>query len=113
MANANAINADKLLAPVVALNKIALAKTEKLVNLQIAAVEKYSGVALASWKQALAANDPAAFQKYVAKQSEVAKGLVEDMLADAKTVAELGQEAAKEVQKVLSENLTKATKKAA
>jgi len=115
MANVNvkAINADKLLAPVVALNKIALANTEKLVNLQIAAVRKYSDIALASWKQALTAENPAAFQKYVAGQSEVAKGVVENILKDAKTVADLGQEAAQEVQKLMSENLTEATKKAA
>ncbi len=113
MAKANVINAEKVLAPVVALNKIALAKTEKLVDLQIAAVRKYSDVALTSWKEALAANDPAAFQKYLAGQTQVAKEVVESVLNDAKTVAELGQEAAQEVQKLVSENLAKANKKAA
>ncbi|MDH3637559.1 MAG: TIGR01841 family phasin [Gammaproteobacteria bacterium] len=113
MAITNEMNTEKMLAPVVALNKIALAKTEKLVDLQIAAVRKYAEVALASWKDALTAKDPAELQKYVVGQGEVAKDVVENILKDAKTVAELGQETAQEVQKLMSENLAKATKKAA
>lgn len=112
MTNINVAIPEKLLAPVVELNQLALAKTEKLVDLQVAAVRKYAAMALGNWKQALQVKDLAGAQKYAAGQNDVVKQVMEDIAQDAKAMAELGKEYAAEVQKLISVP-AKGSKKAA
>ena len=104
---------EEAIAPAKALSELALSNTERLVDLQVESLRKYSTVVIESCKAALAVKDLDGAQKYVAKQGEVAKEVVESMVNDAKVVVELGRDYASEVQKVVSGSISKATKKAA
>ncbi len=101
------------LAPVKALNELALANTERLVEMQVQSFREYADVALDNWKAALAVKDMDGAQKYFAKQNEVAQEVAKKLASDAKVVVELGQEYISEVQKVVTSNFEKAAKKAA
>ena len=101
--------AEELLAPVKALNELAIANAEKLVALQSKNFEKYSKIALSSLQEASAVADLEQSQAYFKKQGEVSKQVAEDFAADMKEVAELGQAYVAEVQKVVSENVAKAS----
>jgi phasin family protein len=105
--------ADELLAPFKALNELALSNAEKLVSMQSKNFEKYSKIALSSLQEAAQVSDLEQSQAYFTKQGEVSKKVAEDMAADMKEVAELGQAYAAEVQKLMSESVSKATEKAA
>ncbi len=102
-----------MFAPVKALNELALANIEKLVELNLATMHRYSDVALDAWKAALEVKDADGMREYVARQGEVAKEVVEGMVADAKEVAKLSQDYASSAQKIVSDKTTEAVKKAA
>ena len=104
---------EEFVAPVVALNKIALSYTEKLVELNLTVLRKQADVAMAGWRGALEVKDVAEVKDYLTQQGEVARGVVEGYVADAKVVTQLNQEVAEEVRKVVDESITKATKQAA
>jgi len=105
--------AEDFLAPVKALNELALANAERLVEMQVQSIRDYADVALDNWKAALAVKDIDGAQKYFAKQNEVAQEVAKKLASDAKVVVELGQEYMTEVQKVVTNNFDKAVKKAA
>ncbi len=109
----NLASFEELYAPVVEINKIALSYTEKLVELNLAALNKQAELALSSWKSALSIKDPAEIQGYLAARSDAARELVEGYAADANTVTQLNQEVAEDVRKVVTEGIEKAAKKAA
>lgn len=96
-------NAEEFLAPLKALNELAIANTEKLVALQSKNFEKYSKIALSSLQEASQIADLEQSQEYFKKQGEVSKQVAEDLAADAQEVAELGQSYAAEVQKMVTE----------
>jgi phasin family protein len=100
-------------APMIALNKIALSYTEKLVDLNLTVARKQVDVTLAAWREALAVKDPDAAKAYLTHQSEVARNVVEGYVADAKTVNDMNREVAEDVRKVVEESISKATSKAA
>ena len=104
---------EELVAPMIALNKIALGYTEKLVELNLTVLRTQADVTLAAWREALAVKDPEQVQEYLAHQGEVARKVVKGYVADAKAVAELNQEVANDVRKVVEGSITKAAKKAA
>lgn len=104
---------DEFVAPAIELNKIALGYTEKLVELNLAVLRKQADVALASWREALAVKDPEQAKAYLAHQGEIARNVVDGYVADAKAVAELNQEVAEDMRKVVEASVAKVTKKAA
>ena len=104
---------EELAAPAVAINKIAIGYTEKLVEMNMAVLRKQSEVALAGWRAALSVKDAAEAKDYLTAQGEVARELVEGYVADAKAVSAISQEAANDVRKVVTEGLEKAAKQAA
>ncbi len=104
---------EDLLSVVKTLNGLAVANVERLIDLQIDGLRKYSDVALASWKDALAVKDIESGQAYFAKQGQVAQDVVKNLAEDAKVVAEIGNEYANEVQKVVADSVATVTKKAA
>ncbi len=104
---------EAFLTPAVALSKLALNTTERVVNLQFDAARKYTNVALASWKQALEVKDLPGVQKYLTAQGEVLKETSGDLLNDAKAVAEIGKEGIREAQTLITGNVAKLNKKAA
>ena len=104
---------EEVVAPVVAVNKIALGYTEKLVELNLAVLRKQADVALASWRSSLAIKDASEVKDYLTQQGEVARNVVEGYVADAKAVTQLNQEVAEEVRKVVEESIDKVAKQAA
>jgi phasin family protein len=104
---------EEALAPVKALNKLALENVERAVDLNLESLRKYADVVLDSWKDALAVTDMKSGQEYLAKQGQVAQDVVKNLAEDAKAAAELGQEYARDLQKVVTDSVAKASKKAA
>jgi len=102
-----------VLAPVQKLNTLGIANVEKLSTLQIKSLEGYSKLAISQLKAALAVQDVAGFQAFLAEQQEVAKTVGEKLVADAKSVAELNEKFAAEAQKVAKESFEAAGLKAA
>jgi len=104
---------EEIVAPAVEINEIALSYTQKLVELNLAVMRKQADVAIAGWRAALSVKDATAAKDYLASQGEAARELVEGYVADAEAVSQIGQEAAKDVQKVVTAGIEKAAKKAA
>ena len=100
-------------APMVALNKIALSYTEKLIEMNLSIMRKQADLALAGWREALAVKDADAVKEYLTNQGEVARNVVEGYVADAKAVTELNQEVANDVRQVVEDSIAKASKQAA
>ena len=105
------LSAEAFVAPMVEFNKLALAYTEKLVELNLAAARKQADVALASWRDALAVKDPEGIKAYLEHQGEVARELVKDYVAEAKMLSELNQETAADMRKLVETNVAKATQR--
>jgi len=108
--------AQKMLAPVQALNQLAVDNAEKLVALQIASVQRNAALGFSQLRAALEVKDVEAFQSYLSKQYELVKSLGEGFAGDVKAVSELGNAFSAKVQELGKENMeavTKATKKAA
>jgi phasin family protein len=82
---------EKFSAPVKALNELAIANFEKLAALQLSFAEKSVKVGVESLKSASAVTDLEGLKAFYTTQSEVAKGLVEDVVASSTTVAEIGK----------------------
>jgi phasin family protein len=109
----NLASFEETFAPIVDINKIAISYAEKLVEMNLAVLNKQAEVALASWKSLLSLKDPAEIQGYVAARSDAASELIEGYAADANTVTQLNKEVAEDVRRVLTEGIEKAAKKAA
>jgi phasin family protein len=103
---------EDVVAPVVAINKIFLGYTEKLVELNLATMRKQADAVLAGWQGALAVKDANGAKDYLTAQSEAARVLVEGYAADAKVVSQINQEVANDVRKVVTEGMEKASKAA-
>lgn len=104
--------AEELLAPFKSLNELAIANAEKLVALQSKNFEKYSKIALSSMKEASEITDLEQSQAFFQKQGELSKKAADDIAADLKEVAEMSQAYASEVQKVVTESISKTAEKA-
>ena len=107
------VNVQELLAPAKALNELALAKFERVVDLQLQSVARLSSVMLSASKEAFEVQNVEGAQAYLEKRREVASQLAQDLVKDAQTVAELGKEYVEEAGKVVSNNVTKFAKVAA
>jgi phasin family protein len=104
---------EALAAPMIAFNRIALGYTEKLVELNLSILRKQTDVALAGWREALAVKGPEQAKQYLAHQGEVVRDVVNSYVADAKVVAQLNQEVASDMRKVVEESFAKTAKQAA
>lgn len=113
IANPTFATFEAFVAPMIELNKIALGYTEKLTERNLASLRKQADVALTSWREALAVNDPEAAKTYLAHQGEVARDVVKEYVAEAKAITELNQAIAEDVRKVVEASLAKVTKRAA
>ncbi len=100
-------------APMVALNKIAFSYTEKLVEMNISILRKQADLAMAGWREALAVKDADTVKEYLTHQGEVARNVAEGYVTDAKAVAEMNQDAANDMRKVVEESISKASKQVA
>ena len=96
---------EKYMTPVRELNNLAIANLEKLVGMQVKYIEDSVKVGLERLKSASTTSDAEGFKSYITTQVEVSKQLTERALEDSRTVAELGNTYATEVQKVVKDAL--------
>ena len=104
------VNMQELLAPAKALNELALAKYERVVDLQLQAAARLSSVVLSASKEALEVQNVEGAQAFLEKRREIAAQVAQDMVRDAQIVAEISKEYAEEAGKVVAENVSKFTK---
>jgi phasin family protein len=96
---------EKYITPVRELNNLAIANLEKLMDLQVKYIEDSVKVGLEQLKTASSINDVEGFKNYITTQVAVSKQLTERAIEDGRTVAELGNTYATEVQKVVKDVL--------
>lgn len=111
--NQTVASVEEFVAPIVALNKIALSYTEKLVELNLSVLRKQADVAIAGWKEVLAVKDAEQVKEYLTHQGKVARNVVDGLVDDAKAVTQLNQDVANDVRKVVEESFNKVAKQAA
>ncbi len=94
---------EKYLTPVRELNNLAIANIEKLMGLQVKYIEDSVKVGLEQLKTASSITDVESFKNYITTQVEVSKQLTERAIEEGRTVAELSNSYATEVQKVVKD----------
>jgi phasin family protein len=92
-----------MFAPIRELNNVAVENIEKIVNIQMKALEETSKAGVESLKGAAAVSDLEGLKTYLTNQAEVSRQLTERALADTKSVMELGNSYNSEVQKVVKD----------
>lgn len=96
---------EKFIAPFKELNNVAVQNVEKLVDLQLKALEENTKVGLEQLKNAAAINDLDGLKSYIDSQTEISKQVAERTVQDTRAVVELGNAYTNEVQRIVKENL--------
>jgi len=96
------------LAPVQALNKLALDNAAKLFEMNFSAAKRVAEITLANAREMAEIKDPAAAQAFFAKQPETMKAFAEEAAADAQSVVKLGMEWSEEAGKLVADSVKKA-----
>ncbi len=96
---------EKAMAPSKAMTSLAIKKAEELIALNTELLTKYSAMTIANTKEAIEIKDAEAAKAYFAKQGEVAKEVMENMMEDSKKVAKISEEYASEVQKLVTDSV--------
>ena len=105
--------AQPLLAPVLKANKLAVANLEKVVNVQMEALNAYVNLGLGQLKAAIEVSNTEELHAFFNSQAEVAGAVRQRMLNDAKTLADLGASYKDGINKLAEENLEVLNKKTA
>ena len=100
--------ADQMMAPVRAMNEVAMGQAEKLVKLQANAFQNYSKLALDHWRNALKVNDAESMKDFVSAHRAYVETVTEKATKDVNAVMELGNDYVAEVQKILKDSAAKA-----
>ncbi|MDX1527741.1 MAG: phasin family protein [Gammaproteobacteria bacterium] len=100
--------ADRMMAPVRAMNEVAVEKTEKLVKLQANAFQSYAKMAIDHWRDALKVKDADSAKDFMSKQRAYVESVAEKANKDASAMMELGNDYVAEVQKILKDSAAKA-----
>lgn len=95
------------------LNKLAVSNWEKVTTMQMATLRSVSDLSIKQFKGLTDVRDAAALQDFVKEQSEAVREIAEKVIADSKTVSELGIEYGQEAQKIAKANVEKLVSKAA
>ncbi len=96
---------EKLAAPVLELNALAVKNIEQLTELQLKTIQDNATIGVESIKSASAITDLEGLQSFLTDQAEVAKQIAEGILANARTVAELSQGYAAEAKEIAETSL--------
>lgn len=99
--------ADAMMAPVRAMNEVAVEKTEKLVKMQAAAFQNYAKLAIDHWREALKVNDVDSMKDFMSKQRVYVESVTDKATKDANAMMELGNDYVSEVQKILKDSAAK------
>lgn len=100
------VNIEKLFEPARRYNALVVDNAEKLLSMQLDAARSYADLGIKQLRDVMEINDAKSLQDYIGNQTEVAKTVAERAQQDAKTLAELGQTFASDVQSLLQENVT-------
>ena len=95
----------ELMAPARALNELALANAERLMDMQLSNTRKYAGIMLDGLKEAATVQDAESAKKYLAGRMEVARSTTESLRSDTEELMKLGQDYMTEVQKIMKTSL--------
>ncbi len=98
----------KAVAPAREVNRLAVAKLEKVLDLQLTSLVEYAELGLGNLKSGLEVKDAESFKRYAEGQAAVARQVSEKVLRDARALAEVGREFGAEVQEVVQASLPKA-----
>lgn len=99
--------ADRMMAPVRAMNEVAVEKAEELVKLQATAFESYAKLAIDHWRDALKVKDAEGVKDFMNKHRAYVETVTEKATKDANAVMELGNDYVAEVQKILKDSAAK------
>lgn len=95
---------EKYVAPVRELNALAINNFEKMLDLQLKYLEDSTKASLETLKTASSINDAEGFKEYINNQVATSKQLTERAIEDGRTVAEMGNSYATEVQKLMKDS---------
>lgn len=113
MANVTDFSYEELTRPFKSLAELTLSNFETVAKLNTDLSIKYANIYVENVFSALKVTDQEAAKDYAEKQPKLLKEVVENLAADSKAYAELGQKYTADLQKVISSEVTKASKKAA
>lgn len=94
---------ENVLAPVKRVNEASIESVEKLLDTHVAVLRRNSEYALNAWRGALEVRDLDSARQYLESQTDVAKAMMTDAMADAKTVAGIGRDYVEAVRTVYGE----------
>ncbi|WP_169446317.1 phasin family protein [Leucothrix mucor] len=97
-----AFDFEKAMAPSKAFAALAIEKSESLIALNTALLNKYSAMTIANAKAAMEVKDAEAAKAYFAEQNAKAKEIMEGLVEDSKAVAKISQDYTAEVQKLVT-----------
>lgn len=100
--------ADRMIAPVRAMNEVAVENTEKLVKLQANAFQSYAKLAIDHWREALKVKDADGVKDFMNKHRAYMETVTEKATKDANAVMEIGNDYVAEVQKIFKDSAAKA-----
>lgn len=99
--------AERIMAPVRAMNEVAVEKTEKLVKLQATAFQTYAKLAIDHWRDALSVKDADGAKDFMSKHRAYVESVTEKASKDANAVMELSNDYVSEVQKIFKDSAAK------
>ncbi len=92
---------EKLLDPIKEINELAVKNFETVADLQIKTAEENVKIGIEQVKNATAVSDVDSWKKYLDTQAEVTQQYSDRLLANARTVVELGNAYSNEVQQIV------------
>jgi phasin family protein len=95
---------EKYIAPIRELNTLAIANIEKLMGLQLKFIEDTTKASMETLKSAATINDAEGLKEYVSTQVSTTKQLADRAIEDSRSVVEISNNYASEVQKVVKES---------
>ena len=98
---------EKLVAPLQELSTLAVSNIKKLTELQLKSIEQSANASVEALQSATTIKDVEGLQAYLSAQAEAAKAIAENTQANAKTIAELGQNYVDESRKIVEGALPK------
>lgn len=95
---------EQFAAPIKELNELSVKNFETVAELNLKTAEENVKIGLEQVKNAAAINDAESWKNYLATQAEVNQGINDRLVANAKTVVELGNAYATEMQRIFKDS---------
>ncbi|NKB36699.1 MAG: TIGR01841 family phasin [Gammaproteobacteria bacterium] len=95
---------DQFAAPLKEINELSVKNFETVADLNLKAAEENVKIGIEQVKNAAGVSDAESWKNYLASQAEVTQGLNDRMVENAKTVVELGNAYAAEMQRIFKDS---------